>query len=206
LKTAQIALSREQNVSVTKLVGRQIQNMNRTADNVLTEIENGPDAFMIIGREKGKVLTDLIKKHNAKNILEIGTNLGFSSIFMAMHLSPDGKITTLEMQEKSAARAQASIDQAGLTDKIQIIVGKAQQTIPTLSEKYDFVFIDAAKAEYLDYLKLVEEKLSPSAVIIADNVKIFKEEIQEYLDYVKAKYNSKTIEVGTDAMEISKKV
>lgn len=200
-----ILSSREHNVSVTKLVGRKLFIMNDIANKVLTEIENGPDAFMIIGREKGKILTDLIDKQNPKNILEVGTNLGFSAILMATHLQADGKITTLEMQQKSADRSQENINRAGFQDKIQIVIGKAQDTIPTLSGTFDLCFIDAAKAEYLTYLKLIEDKLSPTAVIVADNVGRFAEDVKDYLDYVKnsEKYKSETVTVGTDAMEIT---
>ncbi len=178
---------------------------NQQAEQVLKDIENGPDSFMIIGREKGQILADLIKKHSSKNILEVGTNLGYSSILMSMHLPDGGNITTLEMQQNSADRAQENINKANLTGKIKILVGKAQDTIPALSEKYDFVFIDAAKTEYLDYLTAIEGKLLPGAVIVADNVGVFATEVQNYTTYVKTsgKYQSTTIAVGTDAMEVS---
>jgi predicted O-methyltransferase YrrM len=170
---------------------------------ILESIENSPDSFMIIGPEKGKILTDLIKKYQPKNVLEIGTNLGYSTILMGTVLPTNCKITTLELQPKSAEKAQGNINKAGFQDKIKIIIGDAKQTIQTLDDTFDFVFIDAAKKQYLFYLELVESKLSAEAIIVADNVGRFKEEVKPYLDYVKNKYESKTIEVGDDAVEVS---
>lgn len=176
---------------------------NVKAVQVLTEIENGPDSFMILGREKGKVLTDLIDKHRPKSILEVGTNLGYSAILMASHISPDAKITTLEIGEIITQRAKDNIKKAEFEEKIKIIVGDALETIKTLEGKFDFVFLDAAKKEYLAYLKLIEENLPPNAIVVADNVGIFASEVQDYLTYVKQKYKSETIKIGEDAMEIS---
>lgn len=179
--------------------------MSNKADQVLSEIENDPQAFMIIGPQKGKVLTDLIDEHRPVRILEIGTNLGYSAILIATHIPQEGKITTLELQQNSANRSHDNIAKAGLEDKITIIVGDARETIPNLQGPFDFVFIDASKKQYLSYLKLVEERLSPKAVIVADNVGRFKDEVAEYLLYVKkgGKYESQSIEVGDDALEVS---
>lgn len=175
------------------------------AEQVLTEIENHPDSFMIIGREKGQVLANLVKKHQSKSILEVGTNLGYSSILMAMNLPPDGKITTLEIDLKTANRAEENIRKAELDDKITVIVGNALETIKDLKDTFDFVFIDAAKAKYLTYLQLAEDKLEPQSVIVADNVGIFANAMDDYLQYVKngGRYQSQTVQVGSDAMEIS---
>lgn len=178
--------------------------MSKTAVQVLCEIENGPDAFMIIGQEKGKILTDLIDKHKPKSVLEVGTNLGYSSILIAAHLPEDGKVTTLELGEIISRRAIENIKKAGFEDKITVIIGNALDTIKKLTEKFDFVFIDATKKEYLEYFKLIENKFSPKAIIVADNVKIFAEEVCDYLKYVKEKYNSETVVVGDDALEITK--
>lgn len=174
-----------------------------TPNQVLTEIETGQHSFMIIGREKGKVLTDLIEKHKPKSVLEVGTNLGYSSILMAIYLPVDGKITTLEVFPKTVERAESNIVKAGFGNKITVILGDALETIETLQGEFDFVFIDAAKKDYLAYLKLAEGKLAPKTVIVADNIKIFEEDVKDYLAYVRQNYQSETIEVGTDALEIS---
>src|SRR3990167_9632852 len=151
------------------------------AEKVLKEIEDSPESFMIIGPEKGQVLASLIKKHNPKSVLEVGTNLGYSSILMAINLPPDGKITTLEIDQKTADKAQENINKTGFEDKIQIIVGDAKETIKNLSGPFDFMFIDAAKKQYLNYLQDAEGKFSPKTVIVADNVGIFANEVSDYL-------------------------
>lgn len=176
-----------------------------TPEEVLKEIENDPESFMIIGPEKGQVLASLIEKHKPKSILEVGTNLGYSSILMASHLPEDGKVTTLELSQKTADKALENIKKAGFEEKINIIVEDARETIPTLVDTYDFLFIDAAKKQYLTYLQLAEDKLSPTAVIVADNVGIFENEVQDYLTYVRERYQSETVQVGEDALEVSLK-
>lgn len=174
-----------------------------TPDQVLEEIENSKEAFMIIGRKKGKVLGDLVEKHKPKHVLEVGTNLGYSSILMGMHLPEGGKITTLEIDAKVAHIAQENINKAGFSDKINIILGDAKEIIPTLPGTFDFMFIDAAKKQYLTYLKLAEGKLAPNAVIAADNVGIFEDAVKDYLTYVRKNYQSQTVQVGEDALEVS---
>lgn len=179
--------------------------MTDIPNQVLIKIEAGPHSFMIVGREKGKVLADLLEKHKPQNILEIGTNLGYSAILMAIHMPETAKITTLEFHPKSTEMSENNIKEAGLENKITVITGDAKETIKDLGEQYDFVFVDAAKAEYLAYLAIVEQKLYPGAIVVADNVKAFENEVKNYLDYVKSsgKYKSETVVVGSDALEVS---
>lgn len=177
--------------------------MSDTSEEVLRGIENDPEGFMIVGPQKGQVLSALIQKYEPKSVLEVGTNLGYSSILMAMYMSEDGKITTLELQQKNADRALKHIKKAGFEDKIQVIIGDAKETIPNLKGPFDFLFIDAAKKQYFNYLKVAEGKLSPGAVVIADNVGLFAEDMADYLQYVRKNFKSETIEVGQDALEVS---
>lgn len=89
-----------------------------------------------------------------------------------------------------------------------MITGNALQVIPKLKEIFDFVFIDAEKTEYLDYLRLVEDKLHKGSVIVADNAGIFAERMSNFLDYVRAsgKYRSKYVPVSEDGLEIALKL
>lgn len=161
----------------------------------------------IIGREKGAVLEKLVQENQPKLILEIGTLIGYSAILMGMHLKK-GRIISLEIDLQAADRARKNIEKAGLSAKVEIITGDAQETIPRLKGMFDMVFLDAAKSVYLPCLKLVEGKLSPEAVIVADNVKMFAQEMQDYLEYVRnsGKYKSKTVDFGFDAVEVSRLV
>jgi predicted O-methyltransferase YrrM len=87
-------------------------------------------------------------------------------------------------------------------------VGNALSVIPHLSGRFDMVFLDAAKGEYLEYLRRAEGRLKKNGVVFADNVKMFASEMQDYLDYIRnsGKYKSENIDVGFDAVEISTKL
>jgi predicted O-methyltransferase YrrM len=171
-----------------------------------------------IGPVKGGIITEIIKKYNPKNILEVGTLYGYSAILMAAAdtLQADGKVVTIEINRSVADIARKNIDDAGLSGKINVIVGDALEVIPRLDLKFDLLFLDAAKDEYLKYLKLAGDKaLKKGAVIIADNVEVSKNEMLDYLEYVRSSgmYKSETIETTLeftpnvrDAIEVSVKV
>jgi predicted O-methyltransferase YrrM len=127
-----------------------------------------------IGPVKGRIITEIIKKYNPKNILEVGTLYGYSAA-AADILQADGKVVTIEIDRSIADIARKNIADAGLSEKINVIVGNALEVIPKLDLKFDLLFLDAAKNEYLTYLKLAEDKaLKKGAVIVADNVEVSK--------------------------------
>ncbi|MFE6168143.1 O-methyltransferase [Viridibacillus arvi] len=123
---------------------------------------------------QGKLLYLLAKIKGAKNILEIGTLGGYSTIWLARALPEDGKVYTLEAEEEHAKIAERNIKQAGCQDKVEVIVGKALDTLPNIKEKgiapFDLIFIDADKPNNPHYLKWALELAMPGAIIIADNV------------------------------------
>ncbi|WP_129689069.1 O-methyltransferase [Gottfriedia acidiceleris] len=122
---------------------------------------------------QGKLLYLLAKVKGAKNILEIGTLGGYSSIWLARALPEDGKLTTLEISHEYAKVAKQNIIEAKLQDKVEIIIGKALKTLPALKESkylFDFIFIDADKPNNPHYLKWALKLASSGALIIVDNV------------------------------------
>ncbi|MGD6818480.1 O-methyltransferase [Metabacillus sp. 113a] len=123
-----------------------------------------------VAPNQGKLLFLLAKMKGAKSILEIGTLGGYSSIWLARALPEDGHLTTLEYEPKHAEVAEKNIQKAGLADKISVLVGPALDTLPTLSKKFDFIFIDADKPNNPNYLKRALDLAEPGAVIIGDNV------------------------------------
>ena len=170
-----------------------------------------------IGPIKGKIVAKIVKKYKPRNILEIGTLYGYSAILMASMLpSSDGKVVTIEINKSVAEAANKNIEDAGLSDKIEIIIGNALDIIPKLDQRFQLMFLDAAKDEYLGYLKSAEKKfLEKGAVVIADNVKVSKDEMPDYLEYVRYSdlYKSETIETILeftpnikDAIEVSIKI
>lgn len=91
---------------------------------------------------------------------------------------------------------------------MDVIEGDAKKVLSTLSGRFDMVFIDAEKTEYLQYLCLIEKRLHKGSVVVADNAGIFADEMRDYLDYVRSsgKYSSKYIPVGEDGVEVSIKL
>lgn len=115
-----------------------------------------------------KVLLSLIKP---REILEIGTAVGYSSILMSEYLQEGGHITTLERFPRMFEIAERNIKAAGLEDTIHIVVGDAVETLPTLpSEKYDVIFMDCAKGQYINFLPECIRLLKPNGLLITDNV------------------------------------
>ena len=170
-----------------------------------------------IGPIKGKIITGIIQKYKPRNILEIGTLYGYSAILMADTLKgADEKVVTIEIDKSIAGIARKNIADASLLNKIDVIVGNALDEIPGLDSKFDLLFLDGAKNEYLKYLDLAQKNdLKRGTIVVADNVEISKNEMQDYLEYVRnsAIYESKTIETTVeftpnvkDAMEVSIKV
>ena len=126
-----------------------------------------------------------------------------------------GKVTTIEIDKESANNARKNIEDAAIADKVEVVEGDALEIIPKLNEKFDVVFLDATKEEYLKYLKLFEKSLNKGAVVVADNVGIFETSMRDYLEYVRDSglYNSRTLETELefdnntkDAIEVSIKI
>jgi len=123
---------------------------------------------------QGKFLAMLAQLKGAKNILEIGTLGGYSTIWLARTLPQDGKLVTLETDPNHVTTAQENINSAGLTDKVTIIEGDALNTLPTLQNtgfgEFDFIFIDADKPNNPHYIKWAIQLAAKGAVIVSDNV------------------------------------
>jgi predicted O-methyltransferase YrrM len=180
------------------------------ADEVLSKIEKKAETqfLPIIGPEKGKILADAFRKIKPKRVLEVGTLIGYSAILTGKELDKTARIITIEIHVKEAHTAEQNINRAEIPPKVEVMVGDALEVIPTLKECFDAVFIDAEKTEYLQYLKLMENKLHKGTIIVADNAGISADQMQDYLDYVRnsGRYNSKYVKAGEDGVEISVKL
>ena len=128
-----------------------------------------------------EVLDKILKEVKPQRILEIGTAVGYSAMCFSEYLEKDGKIDTIERDEERIAEARVNIEKVGVADKINIYEGDAVEILPTLNEKYDVVFIDAAKGKYPFFLKEALRMIKPNGIILADNIL--------YKGYVMSDYN-----------------
>ncbi|MCM3881890.1 MAG: O-methyltransferase [Vicinamibacterales bacterium] len=119
---------------------------------------------------QGKLLHLLARAHNARSILEIGTLGGYSTIWLAKALQPGGRLVTLESDAVHAQIARANLDRAVVGDVVDIRLGPAQETLPTLTGPFDMIFIDADKQSYPTYLHWALRLSRRGTLIIADNV------------------------------------
>ncbi|MGD0082222.1 MAG: class I SAM-dependent methyltransferase [Acidimicrobiales bacterium] len=127
------------------------------------------DASMMVGRLEGAFLEMLVHAVGARLVLEIGSFTGYSAISMAAALSEGGRIITCEVDPEHAAFARKNIAASPFAGRIELREGPAIETIAGLEGPFDFVFIDADKASYLDYFEATLPKLSSSGLIAVDN-------------------------------------
>ena len=210
-------------------------NLENTVAKVLQDIEKTAKKEFLpsIGPIKGKIMKDIIKEHKPEKALEIGTLHGYSAILITINIliqkagkkkmiidfennSSEPILFTLEKDGEMAQIARSNIENSGLSDKIHLIYGDGLKEIPKLKSKYkfDMVFLDATKSEYLKYLQLIEQYglLNKRAVVVADNVIMYEDEMGDYLDYVRnsGNYISRTTKTTLefnkeikDALEVS---
>jgi len=124
-----------------------------------------------VSAQQGKFLSLLATAIGARRILEIGTLGGFSTIWLARGAGRDGRVTTLEYEPKHAEVARANIDRAGVGDRVEVLVGAALDTLPSVTGgPFDLVFIDADKENNPGYLEWAVKLTRPGSVIVVDNV------------------------------------
>ena len=128
-----------------------------------------------------EVIGKILEENNPKRILEIGTAVGYSAICFSKYLAENGRIDTIERDEERIIEAKKNIKEMELEDVIHIYEGDAVEILPTLNEKYDMVFIDAAKGKYPFFLAQALRLLDEKGIIFADNIL--------YKGYVMSDYN-----------------
>ena len=152
------------------LSGKSIFIPQRDALLLALEERAGKDYIPIIEAEVGQFLQLLIRAVKPRRILEIGTAIGYSTIWMARALAEEAELVTIEKDEDMYLAARENFQVAGLGEKIRPKFGDALEVLPLLGGEFDFVFIDAAKGQYLNYLELVLDQVPGGGLIIADNV------------------------------------
>ncbi|MES1224392.1 MAG: O-methyltransferase, partial [Bacteroidota bacterium] len=160
------------------------EKFSSAEESLLSEIAahtyaNHPRSDMLSGHVQGKFLEMISRLMQPERILEIGTFVGYSSLYLAKGLKEGGKLHTLELRDEDADTAEENFRRANAADKITLHRGNALEIIPTLHETWDIVFIDADKVGYSDYYKLVLPNVRSGGLIIADNVLFHGEVLEE---------------------------
>lgn len=118
----------------------------------------------------GKLLNLLVRISGARRVLEIGTLGGYSTIWMARAVGPEGRVVTVEAEDDNAAVARTSIDAAGVGDRVEIRIGRGEDVLPSLDGGFDLVFIDADKESNTLYLDWAAKLGHPGTVVVLDNI------------------------------------
>lgn len=134
------------------------------------EAEAIRDRVPIIRRETGSLLRTLIALQRPRRILEVGTATGFSAILMSEVMPDDGQIITIEKYEKRIPLAQENFKLAGRDHQITLIAGDAMEVLKTLEGSFDFIFMDAAKGQYIHFFPEIMRLLVPGGLLVSDNI------------------------------------
>lgn len=146
-----------------------------------------PRRMLNITRDTGRLLWILVRGMNATRILEVGTSNAFSTIWLAdAARSSGGRVTTLELNPEKIALARANLEATGLDAVVDLVEGRAADTLAALPGPFDVVFLDADRPSYLTYLELVVPKLRSGGMLIADNATSHAHELADYLERVKS--------------------
>jgi len=125
---------------------------------------------MISGAYQGRVLSMISKLIKPKNVLEIGTFTGYSALSIAEGLADEGVIYTIDKNEELEELQQKYFNKSAFNKQIKTYSGKALDIIPTIDKKFDLVFIDADKSNYVNYFHLIINKMNSGGIILSDNV------------------------------------
>ena len=158
------------------------------------------------------MLRILVESARAKRGVEVGSANGFGAINMGIGFErTGGRLYTLEIDPQMMKECRENLQKVGLENTVTCMEGDALKTLPQLEGEFDFAFLDARKEDYLKYLKLLEPKLKPGAVIVADNVIRSADEMKDFLDYIQNSPSYDTVIVRAsmekkDGLSVSYKI
>lgn len=174
---------------INPIVEKYAEQCSSPEDQLLRSINHETYAshrqpHMLSGHVQGRVLSMISKITAPRRILEIGTFTGYSALCLVEGLPAGGELHTIELREEDAMLSQNNFDRSSHKNKIHLHTGNALEIIPTLQHRWDIVFIDADKTNYINYYELVIDRLSDNGIILADNV-LFHGQVLE--DTIKGK-------------------
>lgn len=149
-----------------------IHSLETPEEPIIEQIEQeAKEPFVpIIRKETQSFLKVLLLMKKPVRVLEVGTAIGYSAILMSHYLPKDGRITTIEKYEKRIPIARENFSRAAVADRITLLEGDALEIMKSLEEPFDFIFMDAAKGQYIHYLPEAIRLLAPEGVLMSDNV------------------------------------
>jgi predicted O-methyltransferase YrrM len=157
---------------VPDAIEQYLAGLNHAGDAVLDDIARGNVArgLPLVDAEVGALLRVLATSIGASRILEIGTAIGYSGIWLARALPADGMLVTIELDEGRAAEARENFARAGVSSRVSVVVGDAQLKIAKVAGPFDLIFQDGAKTLYSPLLDRLVALLRPGGLLITDNV------------------------------------
>ena len=179
-----------------------IRKTIRKSSGILSELEEfaGKNHIPIVQPEVARLITVLGRIQKPERILEVGTAIGYSAILLSEIIRPGGKIDTIDRYELMLEYAKENIKKAGKEHIINVISGEALDVLKCLDKKYDMIFLDAAKGQYMEFLPECLRMLNPGGLIISDNIlykgmvanddlvvhrkKTIVKRMRTYLDYI----------------------
>lgn len=179
-----------------------INSLIKNEDEKLEEFRNEciSRGLPIIHKEVGQFIKLVINQLNARNIIEVGTNVGYSSIFMSNVMENKGRVVTIERSEKFYLEAKENIKRFNLEKNIEVHFGDAVDILDHIEGSFEVAFIDAAKSYYMEFFDKCAKMMKPGSIIISDNVlyqgmiasdslvvrrkKTLVRNLREYLEYI----------------------
>lgn len=185
-----------------------------TFDEVLQDVDKRcrEEGIPMLGPEKAEFLTTLVEKAKPSLIVECGTAIGYSGLWMLEKLKTAGKgrLITVEIEPDRARDAQAHFDRAGFGDLVDSRTGDAMKVLQTINESVDFLLLDNNFSNYFPCFQAIEPRFVDGATVVADNVGIGADSMANYLEHVRSRYDCQTCWFDTelpwvkrDAMEVT---
>jgi predicted O-methyltransferase YrrM len=165
------------------------------------------DLYIPVSPECGRLLYSLVRTARPQTVVEFGTSFGIATIYLAAAIRDNGvgRVISTELNAAKAQQARENIAKTGLADVVEIVTGDALQTLAGLTGPVGFALLDGWKELYLDMLRVIEPKLSPGALVAADDTDSFASVLADYLGYVRDSANG-YVSVGFpvgDGVEVS---
>lgn len=164
--------------------------METLTEQVLAQLEETSDKFWNVSKDSANFLNMLIKIHNSKEVLELGTSNGYSGIWLAKALEEtDGHLTTIEYWDKRRDLALENFKICGVENRITSLLGSASNVIKEelQGKQFDFVFMDASKPHYLEFFELIHPLLKSKGIIAADNITSHAEKVKPFVDEISSR-------------------